>query len=65
MMSHLKTEWVDAHSRLWAHNSHSVGYVVLGGPSTVQHQATNRSDIGIRIYESMPTDGFGDAGRCS
>lgn len=32
---------MNARSRLWVHNSHSVGRVVLSGPSTVQHQATN------------------------
>lgn len=32
---------MNARSRLWAHNSHSVGRVVLSGPSTIQHQTTN------------------------
>lgn len=32
---------MNARSRLWAQRSHSVGSVVLSGPSTVQHQTTN------------------------
>lgn len=41
---------MNARSRLWAHKSHSVGSVVLSGPSTVQHQATNCMTISACGY---------------
>ncbi len=41
---------MNARSRLWARKSHSVGSVVLSGPSTVQHQATNCMTISACEY---------------
>ena len=60
---------MNARSRLWVHESHSVGSVVLSGPSTVQHQATNCMITTARGYfknlveqnaeeSPVPTDGI-------